>query len=149
MKITNLIPTHNNLRNEITFNRYRSTPKDLWIGKKAIIIRTEDEKLYLWDWHHRCTLAFKLGIYEIPKIFYEIYDYTYEQLATPNLDKGYVTPFDPRTECRLPDFWDFKVKCLEEPLPEFYLQAHPDEYKEPREIFTVAELAERAVILDD
>lgn len=108
-----LIPTHNKLRDTWTFKHFvRQFSRGVDIEKfgQIPVVVTEDNCCYVWDGHHRVTAATYLHL-RIPSSAIQIYHYTYEQLMEINLNKGYVTPFDPRKECRI-SFHEFKDDVL-------------------------------------
>lgn len=110
-----LIPTHNKLRDVWTFKHFvRQFSRGVDIEKfgQIPVVVTEDNCCYVWDGTHRITAATYLRI-RIPTSVISIYHYTYKQLMEVNLNKGYVTPFDPRKECRL-SFHEFKNDVLKE-----------------------------------
>eukprot|EP01126_Amoeba_proteus_P061643 TRINITY_DN8299_c0_g1_i4.p1 TRINITY_DN8299_c0_g1~~TRINITY_DN8299_c0_g1_i4.p1 ORF type:complete len:186 (+),score=49.15 TRINITY_DN8299_c0_g1_i4:56-559(+) len=81
---------------------------------KLITIATfPDNKSYVWDGHHRVCAIYLGGRNYISKDELRPIRLTYQLTMTPNLDTGFVTPFDPRTEVRVRDFLPFKKKILE------------------------------------
>jgi hypothetical protein len=81
--------------------------------KPIAISRFEDGSLYVRDGHHRICAAIIVGMKTLWDDEYEIEDYCYEDYLTPNFSNGFFTPFDPRTQCRLPNFFDFKDQVLD------------------------------------
>lgn len=72
------------------------------------ISRFEDGFEYVHDGHHRCVsiwLAGRRYLYESECI---ITEWTYEQYIDINLDVNWITPFDPRTETRIPNLNYFR-----------------------------------------
>ena len=143
IKISQLIPTHNSLRNLKSFYHFVAAfyqhdgdtyGWSIRRGSKISIIQTEDDKLYLWDGHHCAAAAHWAGHAYIPRSEYNITKMTYEKVMTINFDKGYVTPFDMRTECRLADFSFFKNFVLDiyrnTPNPLLGIQHNYEEIKE-------------------
>ncbi len=125
------------------------------VGKgKVSIVKTEDDKLYLWDAHHRVCAAHNAGHVFIPRSEYILTEMTYKKVMSINFNKGYVTPFNLQTECRIPDFMAFKTKILNEfnygckmtYEPTYYTSMEMDIllnakcYKEKRTIYNVEEL---------
>ena len=109
----NLIPTHNRLRDIWTFKHFvRQFQRGIDIdnfGQVPIVV-TEDDCCYIWDCHHRLAAMTYLGL-RVPLSVITIHHYTYKQLLEINFAKGYVTPFDPRKECRL-SFHEYKDTVL-------------------------------------
>eukprot|EP01130_Rhizamoeba_saxonica_P014627 TRINITY_DN640_c0_g1_i9.p1 TRINITY_DN640_c0_g1~~TRINITY_DN640_c0_g1_i9.p1 ORF type:complete len:212 (-),score=29.60 TRINITY_DN640_c0_g1_i9:50-685(-) len=69
-----------------------------------------DGKMYIWDGHHRVASICLGGRDVIYPEEYEFIYLTYKLTMEVNFDDDYVTPFDPRTEVRIPDFSAFKRK---------------------------------------
>eukprot|EP01114_Cavostelium_apophysatum_P020652 TRINITY_DN6981_c0_g1_i1.p1 TRINITY_DN6981_c0_g1~~TRINITY_DN6981_c0_g1_i1.p1 ORF type:complete len:253 (-),score=38.49 TRINITY_DN6981_c0_g1_i1:34-738(-) len=106
---------------------------------------------YIWDGHHR-VLAMYLGgrNYIDPSEYRIITNFRYDLTAKKHLSSGFVTPFDPREEVRLPGFYDFKKEALEEirrhnwsesEIDE-YLEKNASRYKRKREFSTIGEMAD-------
>ena len=64
------------------------------------------------DGHHRCLATYLGGRAYLRHDEYRIEVYTYEMYAEINFVAGFVTPFDPRTEVRIPDFGSFREEAL-------------------------------------
>eukprot|EP01127_Copromyxa_protea_P010376 TRINITY_DN2524_c0_g1_i2.p1 TRINITY_DN2524_c0_g1~~TRINITY_DN2524_c0_g1_i2.p1 ORF type:complete len:145 (-),score=24.86 TRINITY_DN2524_c0_g1_i2:71-505(-) len=77
-----------------------------------VVSNTPKGRNYVWDGHHRVCALYLGGRNYLDASEYEILNITYALAMTPNLDTGYVTPFDPRTEVRKRDFLGFKRKIL-------------------------------------
>ena len=81
------------------------------------VTRFEDGALYLRDGLHRVTSIY---ISRPEKVLYDdefiFEDMTYDMWINAEPSKGWYTPFDPRTDVRLPDFLDFKreVQAMED-----------------------------------
>lgn len=149
-----IIPTHNRFRKpqkakELIMVRDYC---DLILNNQRgpiVLIQTEDNQLWCHDGHHRlAAIDYHYG--KIDECYVEIKKYTYLKLDSVNLNCGYVTPYDPRTECRLPDFWEYKSDTLDE-LTEWYVldkekyienwsKKYSYRYKETRIIHTLREL---------
>ena len=73
------------------------------------ITRFDDGNLYLRDGLHRTTAIY---LARREKVLYDsefkFEDMTYDMYLEPAPEKGWYTPFDPRTEVRLPNFLDFR-----------------------------------------
>ena len=72
----------------------------------------EDKLKYIRDGHHRTLSVWLSGRKYLKEGEYKLEDFKYSQFEEINLEKGWVTPFDPRTEVRIGDFVPFK-KSLE------------------------------------
>ena len=73
--------------------------------------------------------------------------YTYEMYAEINFGKGFVTPFDPRTEVRVPDFTAFRQEVFrlyarnpEEAVA--FIRQNKARYARPHTRSNLAQLAE-------
>lgn len=72
------------------------------------IVRFEDGRLFLRNGHHRAVAIFLAGRDKILDGEYHITDWKYSDFEDINLVRGWVTPFNVRTEVRLPDLAQFK-----------------------------------------
>lgn len=159
MKIADLIPTHNSLRSPRNIKFFSENSVGL------IQIAAIDGKYYIHDGHHRCVDSYLRGNSHLGDFEYAVFNKSYEDYMTCNPDVGFVTPFDPRTECRLPDFFNFKRTAMEvyevhknlstsssmyealnfhnygEMFENMIKESH--RYKEPRKVNTLKELAEK------
>jgi hypothetical protein len=153
LSIAKLIPTHNRLRSEKSFyyflHRFFEQDGDTygWGNRKVSVVHTEDDLYYLWDGHHIISAAHWAGHETIPASNYTITEMTYKKVMSINFDKGYVTPFNLQTECRLSDFINFKKKILSEIEPNVYdinleidILLNAKHYKEPRRAYNIEEL---------
>jgi len=81
----------------------------------SLIAITEfpDGQWYIRDGLHR-TISIYLGRSErvLYEDEYQIEHMGYEMYLEPAVQHGWYTPFDPRTEVRLADFFEFKNKVL-------------------------------------
>lgn len=153
-----IIPTHNEFRNRqkakelIECEEYCTYILNNQRGP-IVLIQTEDNQLWCHDGHHRLA-AIDWHDGKINEQYVEIRKYTYAQMNEINLDCGYVTPYDPRLECRCCNFWEYKNDLLDE-LEEWYVcgsfsikekvakdwaESYWDRYKEKRRIHTLREL---------
>jgi len=99
-------------------------------------------RIFVWDGHHR-VLAIWLGGREYlhPKEF-QLTKFRFELTASPSFSQGFVTPFDPRTEVRLPEFYSFKkevvslIKNGEKSKEEIldYIYKSKDRYKTKKDV---------------
>lgn len=140
-----IIPTHNRFRNP-------EKAKELILVKEycdfilnnqrgpIILIQTEDDQLWCHDGHHRLA-AIDWHYGKIDLNYVDVHGYSYKDLDSINLDVKYVTPYDPRIECRLENFWEFKKFVLKnEPVTRDIIDLFHCQYKEPRTIHTMREL---------
>jgi len=149
MKVENLIPTQDGYRLDKSIRKamlgfvsgggiYDQETIASHSGSNSLIAITRfpDERLFIRDGLHRVT---SIHIARFGGVLYEqeyvIEDMTYEMYMTPVPDKGWYTPFDPRVEVRLPDFFDFKskvldIKNLDEQIE--YIVAHKSDYTTER-----------------
>src|SRR6266446_3606067 len=71
-----------------------------------------DGRLLIRDGHHRCLATYIGGRGYLRHDEYNLEEYTYEMYAEINFEAGFVTPFDPRTEVRVPDFIEFRQEVF-------------------------------------
>jgi len=95
---------------------------DLPYSKKPVVLaRFDDGKLYVRDGHHR-VVAIHVGNLRtgtnrpLYADEYVVEDWTYDQWMTANPARGWITPFDPRTEIRLGDLSIYK-KMVDTGIP--------------------------------
>lgn len=125
MKIDTLLVTQNGFRN---YNKVVEMANAIRNGsrfnsKELIkIYQTEDGKRWIFDGHHRVGSLSLAGETSLYSTDYEFGVYNYEMLNSINWLKGYVTPFDPRTHVRLPNFFDFKKEILSSQEPRNLLE---------------------------
>ena len=100
LEIRELIPTHNRLRD---ISRLSSIQHNTFAPP---FISLANDKCFVHDGHHRLVCMLSRGQKWLDE--YHLEEYSYEDYNDINFDKGYVTPFDLHTECRLPDFYKFK-----------------------------------------
>lgn len=110
------------------------------------IARFEDGRHFIHDGHHRVAAIYLGGRKFVHANEYEISDWKYEDYLAINLDKGWITPFDPRTELRIPDYSAYKRYVLEnlktagkESAIAFISMARSS-YTRPRTMLTVQDL---------
>lgn len=151
IETSKIIPTHNSFRNPEKAKEMMAVKDyaDYILSNQRspiVLIKTEDGQLWCHDGHHRlAAIDYHYG--QIDEEYVEIKEYTYFQLNSINLDCGYVTPYDPRTECRLPNFWEVKQKWIRffevtrmQNMLEAYIYNFGDSYKESRKVHTLREL---------
>ncbi len=106
-----------------------------------------DDWLMIRDGHHRCLATYLGGRTYLRHDEYSIEEYTYEMYAEINFEAGFVTPFDPRAEVRLPDFGSFRQKVfrLYARSPEAavaFIRRNKSRYARPRRYYTLSQMAE-------
>jgi len=101
---------------------------------------------YIRDGHHRCVATLLGGRSYLLDDEYVLTKRTYEDYMDINLDVGWVTPFDPKTEVRLSEFMDFKKLVMymtsdhtEDEIIE-YIKQNKSKYMCHRTMMTVSDL---------
>jgi hypothetical protein len=113
MQYSDIIPTHNKLRNPDSFRFFHSNYKAILdAAKPPLLLRMEDGKYYLNDGHHRMTAAFAMKL-PIEAIEFRIMEMTYAKMTEINWEDGWLTPYDPRTHVRQHNFMWFKKFVME------------------------------------
>lgn len=74
------------------------------------IARFENGRLFIHDGHHRIAAIYLGGRKYITDKEFKIQDWKYSDYTDINFKVGWVTPYDPRIEVRLPDYQIFKMK---------------------------------------
>ncbi len=144
----NIIPTHNTLRDIDTlkfFIRRFKNGAGYMTRKKPCNICVVDGKYYLTDGHHESIAAYLTGFIDDTK--YNIEKYTLDQMLEFNYPI-WLTPFNPHTECRSANYWEFKTRILDSKMAvdEVLLNSHL--YKEPRQVQSLAQLAMKVIDVD-
>ena len=100
----------------------------------AIVI-TEDGKAWIRDGLHRVAVVHMFGRW-LRADEYTVEEMTYDMFTAANIEKGWFTPFDPKTEVRRANFHSFK-QAIEsfrnegvDPVP--HIDACRDQYCVPR-----------------
>ena len=100
-----------NLRSMISFVRKNGIFTPDIVYDTIAITEFPDGRRVIHDGLHRCLSIYLCGKrYLLPceyHIKYWDYDH-YNQCSPESIENGYFTPFDPRFECRLADFGEFK-----------------------------------------
>ena len=78
----------------------------------SAIARFPDDRMMIRDGHHRCLATYIGGRTYLRHDEYSVETYTYEMYAEINFEAGFVTPFDPHTEVRVPDFTAFRQEVF-------------------------------------
>ena len=143
LDISKVHPTHNELRNPAVLPKlidrypFANHPK---------IIITEDGEMYCGDGHHRLVAAdYKWGSIDMSMV--DVFYLSYSKFLEVNFEVGWVTPYDPRTHCRLPDFYDYKVQVMSYHRQKMFVEAdrliENTVYTEPRTVNYISELTDR------
>src|SRR6266705_2424048 len=111
------------------------------------IARFPDGRMMIRDGHHRCLATYIGGRAYLRHDEYSLETYTYEMYADINCEAGFVTPFDPRTEVRVPDFTAFRQEVFrlyarnpEEAVA--FIRQNKARYARPHRRSNLAQLAE-------
>jgi hypothetical protein len=78
-----------------------------------ILAQFPDDKLYLWDGHHRVVAIYLGGRDELLAEEYMVMKCNFAFAKTIHLAQWFLTPFDPRTEIRLAEFGTWKQEVGE------------------------------------
>jgi hypothetical protein len=162
MRLSELLVGHNTIRHKagvagmmkyvLAGGRWNQSSLDAYCdvngGSPDIIyiVQFPDGMKMIHDGHHRCLSTYLAGRDALYDNEYIVRKWSYESYLVPNLDREFVTPFDPRTEVRLSDFKAYKGRVLavarkspDEALA--MIEASRSEYCEPRRIWSIAEFA--------
>lgn len=106
-----------------------------------------DGRMMIRDGHHRCLATYIGGRAYLRHDEYIVEAYTYEMYSEINFEAGFVTPFDPRTEVRVPDFIEFRQEVFrlyarnpEEAVA--FIRQNKSRYARPHRYNNLAQLAE-------
>jgi hypothetical protein len=106
-----------------------------------------DSRRMIRDGHHRCVATYLGGREYLRHDEYKLEYYTYEMYSEINFEAGFVTPFDPRTEVRVPDFTAFReevfrlyTRSRDEAIA--FIRQNKARYARPHTHNTLAQLAE-------
>jgi hypothetical protein len=117
------------------------------VPRPIAIARFPDGRMMIRDGHHRCLATYIGGRAYLRHDEYTVETYTYEMYAEINFEVGFVTPFDPRTEVRVPDFTAFRQEVFqlyarnpEEAVA--FIRQNKSRYARPHTRSNLAQLAE-------
>lgn len=138
--LANIVPTHNCLRSLESLDWFLDRIKEKNFDRPHFVklIYFGENKYLLHDGHHYCSA---LWVDQGPDGFLEnylVYDLYWVDYTAINFDANFVTPFDPRKEVRVPDFFGFKDEALDIYRNDGRIAAtkfildNPRRYKEPR-----------------
>lgn len=147
IKLDELIPTHNNLRNpKLIFELLEALDQGAKI-EPIILKALDDGSTYIHDGLHRSCAYWLYGVRELPSDYYVLkHQYTYEMFSQPNIHVGWFTPYDLKTECRIPNFKDWKdtisnlMKTTSETGVNKFILSNSHKYKEPRRVYRVSDV---------
>ena len=115
LNTVDLIPTHNRIRDPKSVRFFVNFLREGRVyrcqEKPITLVRFEDNKIYIRDGHRRLCAAVIAGANKLFDCEFRIEESTYDRYKEAHYETGWFTPFDPRTHCRLPDFFDFKTKA--------------------------------------
>jgi hypothetical protein len=114
------------------------------------VARLPDGMLLLHDGHHRAVATHLAGRDWLHQNEYELTDRPYDDFLLPNLENGWYTPLDPRTECRLAEYRLFREEVValarrDPGIALAFIEQNRSRYACRRTISRVSELAQRAV----
>jgi len=117
------------------------------VPRLIAIARFPDGRMMIRDGHHRCLATYIGGRAYLRHDEYIVETYTYAMYEEINFEKGFVTPFDPRTEVRVPDFTAFRQEVFrlyarnpEEAVA--FIRHNKSRYARPYRRSNLAQLAE-------
>ena len=110
--------------------------------------RFPDNVIGIHDGHHRLVATHLGGRNELYPEEYEIHDWKYEDYNRIDFKLGYITPFDPLTEVRIPNLSAFKkmvwtIAEHDEKVAEQTIEENRLVFSLPRQIRLLPELAQR------
>lgn len=116
-----------------------------------ILALLPDERLYVWDGHHRVAAIHLGGRDHLLPEEYSTMRCNFKFAQTVSFATWFLTPFDPRTEIRVPEFGSFKnevaVQLKKKKKPEAevveYIMSNRQMYVLPRTFESVAEMVAR------
>lgn len=147
MLISNLIPTHNDLRNVGRFYSFLDNFHNtgMFINRtNKILILSIDNIFYLNDGHHEISAAIAYGLDTIPESNYNIMKVSLNQMLSVNFDIGWVTPYNPATHCRILDLTNFKKIAFEHKDIDF-IYNNQNLYLEERKVHSFIEIVKKYV----
>jgi hypothetical protein len=106
----------------------------------------EDGSHVVMDGHHRCVSIWEADRHCLDDSEYQIHELTYGDFLNIDFEKGWVTPYDPRTHVRWPELRHFKnsvITCVElrdEETARKFIRESRKLYSIPRTISTIEEL---------
>jgi hypothetical protein len=111
------------------------------------IVKFPDEKYMIHDGHHRLVSIYLAGRDFVRKDEYVQKEWDYCDYLKINFENGWVTPFDPIAEIRLPDIYKFKFTALDLSLKNKeeaikFILSNKNLYAKPRTISKVSSLAQ-------
>jgi hypothetical protein len=104
-----------------------------------------DGQIVIMDGHHRCVGIWEAGRRFLDDCEYQKHNLTYDDFLDVAFDKGWVTPYDPRTHVRLAELGLFKVTVQtlaknDEEEARRFIEENQGRYSTLRTISTIREL---------
>lgn len=129
-----------------SLDQWKTLHPEFHSGDLIRLVQFEDGKLFVADGHHRMvalSLARRGWLYDNE---YFISEWRYEDYLSINFEVKWVTPFDPRTHIRRPDYFEFKKKVYElraesEEEATQFIRSNLDLYAIERSVFTIDDIA--------
>lgn len=144
MQLSDLIPTHNELRSMEVAELWRKFFEDGKVMRCNPVSLSEIEgEIYIHDGHHRLAGLWLAGGRSLYDGEYRLRQFSVADYLNVNYDRGYVTPFNPQTEVRLSDFKQIKDRILENKWDEQYIHGVAYLWKEHRLIDSLEQLCSR------
>lgn len=141
MQLSNLIPTHNELRSMEVVELWKQFFFDGKVLRCQPVNLSEIEgEIYIHDGHHRLAGLWLAGGRTLYEGEYTLRKFTVKDYLTINWTRGYVTPFDPREQVRIADFKDIKERILESEWDEDFIYSNRFLWSEDRKISSLEEL---------
>lgn len=160
LKLDSLIPTHNELRNPNKLPELVESfsVENLLKKYKVPIMRIEQPRFgepyhmhFIRDKHHALTAYYHFKVTNLlPLVLfddeYTIEEFTFTDIWTANVDVGWVTPFNPVTHVRKPDFFKYKEAILKSYKASnnqdinTLIKESFENYAEPRTVLTLKDL---------
>jgi hypothetical protein len=149
LRLEDITVTQNRIRSSQSFQELQSKMKDdsdFLRKNPVVLLQTEDGKYWVWNGHTRLAAYWALGFRKLIPEQYYVMKLTYAEVASVNFNVGYVTPFDPKDQCRAADFFEYKkvVRGLFNVVGPWYalkhIVEHSYEYIEERKIHKISKL---------
>lgn len=141
-QVAAMVPTHNVLRDPELLQTLLREGEILPAPEhRKIHIADIDGVLYVHDGHHRLVAYLLDPNLEIGDAEYVVQRYALEDYTRWNPPR-WLTPFDPRVEVRVPDFYAFKEEAQLR-MDEVWVQSNRHLYVQPRQVHSMADLAQK------
>lgn len=147
IKLMDIIPTQNELRSVKTVNYFIDKLEKGETFEPVILKQLDDQKYYVHDGAHRLYASWLFGLEELKQSMYIMKYYTYEQFLSVNFRLGWITPFDLRTQCRVPDLTKYKDEIRRKldggvPLDEIekFIRLNGHKYIQQRRAYNISQM---------